>query len=873
VRPPRLAEWLLCRLLDAISRDVVAGDLAEEYVRVHRTRGAGAARRWYWRQASRSVVTCRLSGRRSADQRPIDFDTGGHMTLRDLLRPALRQFRDHPLYAFAVAGTLALAIAAACATLAVIKRAFLDPLPYANDAELVSILTESDGSRSAVSPHVLEELRRASPPFSGFGPIRPMSVTYHGDAGVEQLGANAVTPEYFRVIGVSPAMGRVFEDGEAGAIIVSWRFWERSLASDPGAVGRQLTIDNQPRTVVGVMPQSFTPPYWSRNDYWVPLDLAALLAEPRGRRTLSIIARRAPGVSDQQAHAFLAAFSADLQQRYPVEHGRMSWVAPALRDEMIGTAGPALLGTSVAAAVLLLIVGVNIAGLSTAHAAATRHQLAIRAALGATRARLLVGHVVDSVVIAALGTAAGVWLGHALVTVAARYQRQFLDRLPPIELDTSTVAITAMAGIAVGVIAALAPRGLMAANRPVIAALHARGATADLRLTRLRSTLVVVQVALALVLIVGAGLLVRTVSHLSALSLGFDSERLTTFNVTLAGAKYASPDAQIVFERSVTERLRAIHGVTGVTASVGFPVVGGMGAALTIQGRAQERGYDEIGYLSVAPNFFSTIGARLIAGRDLAPADDRGAPQVVVINETMARRFWPEGDAVGAQVQIGPGVRGQRWITVVGVIADLSDLGPTERVRPTAFGSTWQYSWPRRHFTVRSSDVAPLSLAMDLRSAVASVDPGIAVTALAPVNEMVSDRVARHRLVMFALTLFGGVAFALCAAGLYAVVALASRLRRREYAIRMALGAARQGVRWMVIRQALLVGGLGTAAGAIAAAGATRWIQGLLHGVAALDPLTFIVASGALMMLALGAAWQPARHAERIDPVETLRTE
>jgi predicted permease len=388
-----------------------------------------------------------------------------------------------------------------------------------------------------------------------------------------------------------------------------------------------------------------------------------------------------------------------------------------------------------------------------------------------------------------------------------------------------------------------------------------------------RSALVVVQVALALVLIVGAGLLVRTVNHLATAPLGFASDGLTTVNVNLQGPRYRTSEAQVQFERSVLERLRQISGVQSASASVGIPIVGQTQAALTLRGEGSDRARHEVAYFSVSPEFMSSIGGRLVAGRDLAATDHATAPPVVLINETMARTCFPAGDALGSQVQIGGGAPTDSWITVVGIVADLRQHGPTEAIRPTAFGSTYQYSWPRRYFTVRTDGAPPVSLAMDLRSAIRSVDPALAIGAVRPVNELVSERTARHSLVMTTLAVYGAIALVLCAAGLYAVVALTSRLRRREYAIRIALGAGPGSVRWMVMRQGLGLAAIGAAAGVAAAAGLTRFIGGLLHGVTPLDSAAFTTAAIGLLLMAVAAAWQPARSAERADPVDTMKTE
>jgi hypothetical protein len=255
------------------------------------------------------------------------------------------------------------------------------------------------------------------------------------------------------------------------------------------------------------------------------------------------------------------------------------------------------------------------------------------------------------------------------------------------------------------------------------------------------------------------------------------------------------------------------------------------------------------------------------------PTDNVDSPRVVVINETMARMFWPEGNALGAEVQIGPGSPQERWITVVGIMADMRAHGLTDEIRPTAFGTTWQYSWPRRHLAVRTHGDPPATLAAEMKAAVHAVDPSVAIGAITTAEQRLADSMGRYRLVMFALTLFGSVALVLCVSGLYAVVALNSRQRRREYAIRVALGAPRGGVRWMVVRQAVVLAGLGATAGLVAASLGTRALHGLLHGVQPIDPPTFAVVACALLALATAAAWQPASHAEKVDPVETLRTE
>jgi putative ABC transport system permease protein len=871
-RPPLIPSWLLSRLLDADSYEAVAGDLDEEYSRRASVSGGFAASIWYWRAALQSIVACRISGQRVNEARRMDFDGGAPASLRDLARPALRQFRDHPVYAFATTSTLALAIGVGCASLAVVKRAFFDPLPYPDGGALVSLLTEIDGNTSAVSPHVLEDLKNSHPPLTEFASIRPRGFAYLSPQGTETVNGNLVTADYFSLLGVTPAMGRVFTASEPDAAVVSWKFWNERLAADPAVIGRSIVIDGRAHSITGVLRADFLPPYWSTAELWLPLDVVAVLADVRPRRTLTVLARRAEHVNDEALRSFLSVFSANMRQQHPGMHGNQAWVAIPLRDELVGPARPALLGVGAAALVLLLIVGTNIAGLSTAHAAATMQQVAIRAALGATRARLLAEQLAESLVLALVGSLLGVWLAGAIVGVLVSYQELFLSRMARFELGLDIALGGVAAGMAIGVGAAVLPRLVVRAD-PSDSLRAARGFAGSIRMTKVRGGLVVAQVAMALVLLVGAGLVVRTVRHLATLDLGFNPSDLAIVSLNLPGARYESRESQLEFERAILERVSQLPGVTAASASVGFPIVGGMMASLQLKTAPADEARNEIAYLSVAPDFMQMIGARLIAGRHLEPTDRAHTERVVVINETMARMFWPQGNAIGSQVYIGPGPATTQWITVVGIIADMRTHGPTELVRPAAFGSTLQYSWPRRHISVRADRDRLATIGTDLRAAIRAIDPNIPAATLMPVEILIADRTAWHRLISLALALFSGVAVVLCVSGLYAVVALTSRMRRREYAVRIALGARGGQVRWLVMQHAFILVAVGTVVGVAAAGFGTRVLTGLLHGVTPVDGPVFAGAVALLIALAAAAAWQPARYAGRVDPVEALKSE
>ena len=789
------------------------------------------------------------------------------MIVVQLARRGFRQFVREPLYAFASAATLALAVAAAVASFAVVKPALLDPLPYRNGDVLVSLLTQIGSATSATSAIVLKDLEDASPPLAEMASVRPATSTFEGQDATESLPTNLVTASYFSLLGAQPALGRFFQDREADAVVISARLWQTRFAGDPSIVGRRIRLNGADRAVVGVMPASFFGPYWPATDVWMPLDMAPLLKAPsRGVRQLTVLARRTAPQAD--VDAFLTLFTGRMRRDHPTQHGQQAWVAIPLRDELVGPARPALVGTAAAALLLLMIVCANIAGLSAVRAVVARRQVAVRAALGATGARLLAERVADSLAIAVVGSVAGVWLASGLVTLLAGYQQQFLDRIVPIALDGWLVAFGLAAGTLAGLAAALMPSKLMSGGATLDALHVSRGGTGDRVATAWRSSLVVGQVALALVLIAGAGLLVQTVRNLTTMPLGFESANWTMFSVNLS-ARYDTEERQVQFERETVEALRRLPGITDAHASVGVPVIGGMMAALRIYGQPSDAPLSEIAYMSLAPGFMEAMGVQLTAGRQLSADDHAGAPNVVVINETMARMYWPAGDAVGAQVYIGPGTPGQEWITVVGVVADVRQHGPTLPVRPHAFGTTLQYSFPRRNFILKAASPSA-TLAADVRAAVRQIDPALAISGLQPLDQLIADRMARHRLVMLALTVFGVVALVLSVFGLYAVVALSSQSRRREYAIRVALGAPRAAVRRLVLGQGVRLAAAGTAAGLALAAVGTRLLQGLLHGVEPLDALTLSSAIAVVLVLSLTAALLPALRASRVNASEVL---
>jgi putative ABC transport system permease protein len=780
---------------------------------------------------------------------------------------SIRGLRRSPLYAITFVLTLMLAVGAAATAGAVIKPALFDPLPFRDDGSLVVLNTSTTNGVGPVNIHTLHDLRASAPPLSEITAWRNATASYTTGDGVYSVPVGLVEPNYFSTLGVVPVTGRVWNADETNAVIVSWTFWQQRLNADQAAIGRHLTLNGQDFFVIGVMSRAFVAPGNTAGEIWMRLDPAALLADPyRARRQLQVAARRAPGASLDDVAAHLSVFSARMAAEHTNVPGGQTLVATPIRERILGSSITVIRGVGAATLLLLLIVTANIAGLAAVRAIGLRRQTAVKLALGASHRRVAAERLGESTVLALAGSVAGAALSAVLISTLRTYQPYFLPGLASIDLTPAIAAIAIGLGTIVGAAAGVMPHLTLRARAGEDPLRGSRGSAGDAASARLRMGLTAAQAALALVLIVGAGLLGRTLSHLASTPLGFDPERLSAFAVNLAGSRYASAAAQVQFERTMLERLSAVPGVEEATASIGIPINGGMGAGLYIEGR-EENGAP-IHYMSVAPNFTELLGLRMLSGRALDTSDIIGSERTLVINETMAKKFWPEGDAVGARIFVGV-APSQQWMTVVGIMSDVRQHGAGMEVMPTAFGSSRQYSWPTRHFIFKTAP-GRIVAETDLRAALLDIDSTLAVTNLSTLSALVTTQQATRRLVLFVLGTFAVVAVVLCAFGIYAVLALTSSLRRREYAIRVALGSTTARVRWLVVRQAIILTAIGVVGGTLVAWLTTRGLQGLLVGVPPTDPATFAGAAAGIVAVGVIASWLPAQRAAAVDVAEVF---
>jgi predicted permease len=883
-RPPLAARWLIRASVPEPNREFVSGDLDELYARRHLTHGDRAARRWYWQQS----VRCALARwPRPSPREPRQGDRLMSALAQDL-RFAIRTYAKAPALTGIVILTLALGIGVNATVFSWISATLLNPIPGAAEpGRLVELGLTYDDELQSLSYPQFTEYRAAVRQLSGLAVRDDVAVNVMFDGRAERAWGEIVSGNFFDVLGVTPALGRAFtadEDrtpGRAAVVVISDGFWRRQFAADPQIIGRTLTINNHSFTIVGVAPAGFQGSSTGLAlDLWVPLMMQAVIVPGgdrlahAGNRWLAAIGRLAPGAAVEQARA---EFEAVIRRLEPVfsftrdTHAGVYLMAESPRGGM-AVLRPVLTALGGVVGFVLLIACANVAGLLLARAAARRREIAIRLSLGASRRRILRQLLTEGVLLALVASAAAL--------VITRWTSQLLLRLaPPTDLpvglpilvDARVIAFTLVAGLVAGVLFAVAP-ALQSAATDHLAALKSEsgGAAGSRRRTRLRSALVVVQVALSVILLVSALLAIRSVRNAQQARPGFQTDGVLLAGLDLFPSGYDA-DTGRRFARDLFEGLRAIPGARSVTFARRVPLgfVGTSAANVRIEGYAPRP--DEpmsVNYNHVGPDYFRTMGTTLLAGRDVTVADDREAPRVAVISRAMARRYWGDRNPMGARLRLAGG----DWITIVGVAEDVKYRSLGERPRAFVYLPVLQFYNSEMVIHVRT-DGDPAALAAPVRGVVQRLDPGLPLYGVRTLAEHVEAASFQQRLAGAVLTVFGGLALALAAVGIYGIVAYGVSQRRREIGIRVALGAEAGAVVGLVLRHGLRATLAGIAVGIAGALATTRALASILYGVDPRDPLSFTLVALLLLSTALLACWYPARTAVRIDPAVTLRSE
>ena len=802
--------------------------------------------------------------------------------LRQDLAHSWRLLRRAPGFAAVALVTIALGVGANTAIFSVVNGLLLRDLPYGDAGQLARVWgdhLDSGNRRSQIAAGDFIDLRTRSRSFSALGAFAWGGGTYIGPSDPVQLVGARVDANVFRILAVRPYLGRLFAPGDdstgvAPTVVLGYGVWRRVFGGDSAVVGTSVNLSGRMRTVVGVLPPSFFFPTLSEAEIFTPLDLAPMLRDAnrvRKFRNLAAVGRLRPGVTPEAANSELRDIMRQLERDYPESNTGKSVNVVGMRDAVVGDKRPAVLVLFGASLLVLLIACANVAGMLLSRAVSRRHELAVRAALGAGRRRLVRQMMTESLVLALLGGVVGlalaVWGTRALVASAA-------DELPAasqVVVDGSVLVVALLVTLACGVVFGLVPA--LAASRGVHLAIKdaGRGSSGGVGRQRTRAVLVTGQLALAVVLLVGAGLLMRSLVRLQQADLGYSIESALTFEIGLAGARYTTNEAQDAFFDALYDRIGALPGVVAVGGSGNIPMRGGAMASLAIDGRPVPEGkLPEIGYQPVSDNLFKAMGVPLKRGRTFGPQDRNDAPGVVILSESAARAFWPNGDPIGSRVRLGPNPN-DPWNTVVGVVGDVR-MGAAGDSRPTAYVSARQDHWGGMAIVVRTS-VDPMSLLPAVRREVRAIDPTIPVAEAHSMKDVQSMVLADRRLPMQLMSVFAFVALLLAAVGVYGVMAYSVAARTREIGVRVALGARPTDVFAMVVRQGLGTAIVGLTLGLLGAAALGRVLTSLLYGVRPTDGVTFAGVAGVLLLVVLAACLVPARRAIRVDPLEALRSE
>jgi putative ABC transport system permease protein len=857
--------------------------------RAARTRGSMALARLTLATALDVIVNAALIRLSERERSPMTWQSFAMD-----VRYAARMFARNPVFTGLALLALTLGIGANTAIFTIVNGVLLQPLPYHAPDRLVMLWSTNaieHREHDAVAPLDFVDLRKAS----AFADLHATYSFVVGAAldlpsGAEQITVTAVTPGMFEMLGRQPEMGRPFTPAETQtAVVISHAFWQRRLGGDPAALGRVLSIANQPRTIVGIMPSEFVFPYktmlgpsgFARAgsvDAWLPLEFVAadsratgVASLTRAARFLSVIGRLKPGVTAAQADAEVRGIAAQLAASYPATNRPVGATVVGLHEQAVGGMRPALVLLLGGVGFVLLMACVNLANLLLARSSVRQREMAVRSALGAGRGRLLRQTLIETLMLTLTGGAIGLAAVKAGIGALIALAPADMPRLDEVHADGTvllfTLALALVTGLAIGLVPGLA------ASRPAVRASlqeSGRGATAGRGQRRLRGALVVAEVALAMVLTVGAGLLLRSFVSVLSIDPGFKPDHLLTLQIALP-TSYHTADEQRALYANLFSRLAAIPGVTAAGGTTRLPL--GSTTVTTqvdVEGHPRPRGeWPEVEFRRAVHDYFTAMGIPLLRGRTFTSEDGPDAPRVAVINERMAQRLMPGEDPVGRRIRCGSTTA--PWITIVGVIGDVRHSGLEEQPAPELY--IWYLQGPPVNpFIVVRSTVDSASLTAAVRDAVRTVDKNIAAYDIRPMTQVRAASMAQRRFVLLLVAAFGVLALVMAAVGVYGVMTLVVSERTAEIGIRLALGASPIALLRTVLRQGLLLAAAGVVAGSAAAAMVMPLISTQLFGVRPFDPLTLTGVPALLLAVAAVACLVPARRAMRVDPVHALRS-
>jgi putative ABC transport system permease protein len=793
----------------------------------------------------------------------------------------IRSLARHPGFTAVALTTLALGIGANTAIFSVVNAVLLRPLPF-DDPERIVWLWDTQ-PQLATTPTSLPDFlgwKDQNQSFANLAAYQGGSMFVDAGDGARDVPVGLVTPDLFSVFHVSPILGRTFAGeetlpGRFRVAVLSHSLWQKHFGSDPNVTSRTIQLNGAAYTIIGVMPAGFS--YTDRAELWRPLPIDPAKLDP-GPHYLNVVGRLKPGVTLAQAQADMSVIAARLSQQYKEKNAGHGVKLEPLANVLVGDISLALYVLLGAVGFVLLIACANLANLTLARVGARQKEIALRTALGASRLRIVRQLLIESVMLALGGGVGGLVLAFWAVRWVVSLSADTIPRAREISIDPRVAGFTLLVSVITGVLFGLAP-ALQVSRPDLTDALKESGrSTTGLRTNRLRSALVVSEVALSLVLLVGAGLMIRSFAKLNEVDPGFRPSQVLTLGVAFLRVKYPENEQVAQVFSQILDRATATPGVVSAGAISDLPLTGSnISDSFTIEGRPPipKEAQPSTEYHIVTPRYFESMGIPLLSGRDVAPTDTRQSPNVVVINDAFARRHFAGENPLGHRLKL----QGQERdpLLIIGVISNVRNLALDEQPTPEVYVPFLQDplfpDYQRSMTMVVRSNSDPGAISGPLRAAVTSVDKSLPVYALKPLTEHLQDSLARRRFNLILLTVFSCVALALAAVGIYGVISYGVTQRTHEMGIRMALGAKPRNVLQLVVGQAMLLVLAGVGIGLLASLALTRLMKGLLFSVSVTDPITLTVISLLMTVIALLACVVPARRATKVDPLIALRYE
>jgi len=807
------------------------------------------------------------------------------------LRFAIRLLAKNPGFALIAAIIMALGIGANTAIFTIVNKVLLEPLPFRDVDRVVQIWHTPPQSSFpgmttfSISPANFLDWQRQNHVFEAMALYSGANFDLTGTEKPEAISASPVTAGFFSVLGVEPIHGRIFRPeennpGQNQEVVLSYKFWQTHYGADPSAVGRTINLDGEPYTIIGVMGPAMNKPGFAQ--MWIPKAFTPAEAAVRNNHNFLAVGRLKPGVTVEQAQAEMNTISQHLEQAYPEDDKGWGAVIHPLREETVGNVRPALLMMLGAVAFVLLIACANVANLLLARTFSRRKEIAIRTAMGARRARIVQQLLAESILISLLGGALGLVAAHFGIQLLLKLFANRLPQLGEITLNGPVLAFTFALSVVTGILAGLLPALSMTKGDTSDALKQGLGRTdATSGSSATRSALVVVEVALSLVLLIGAGLMIRSLSRLQTINPGFDQHNVLTMNVEINKKQFADATQQSQFVNQIIERVRSIPGVESSGAIDNLPLTGGSNQPVAIQGHpalalSQQ---PEVSVRVTTPGYFRTMHIPLLQGRDLSPDDRAGSAAVVVISQSMAKQFWPNGDAIGHYLKLSFFPDQDRQ--VVGIVGDVKQQGlqgsagmatlywpVAQEVAP--IDAPWM-SLPLS-LVVRPT-VPPRTIATAVTDAIHQINKDLPVDNVLTLEEFVDATLTQQSFNMELLSIFGLLALILCTVGIYSVLAYSVKRGMKDIGLRIAFGASRRNVLQFVVTQAIKPTAIGVAIGLAAAYSLSHLVTSMVYGVTAHDALTFAAVTALLILVAITASLIPAMRATHIDPLSVIRDE